>query len=334
MRKQDKKTFALAGDIGGTKTNMGLFQAGERRPIMKVFETYPSREAVDLEDIIRRFLKKHPVHCACFGMAGPVTDGRCKTTNLPWAVSADRIKRRFGWTHVDLINDLEATAHAIPLLNRKEVFPLNRAISRKGKAIALIAPGTGLGQAFLIFQNGGYVCIPSEGGHSDFAPACEMEVDLWRYLYQRFGHVSVERVLSGPGLFNIYSWLRYTGKYKEAPWLSQRIKNEDPGRIITEAAMDKQDPLCVQALDIFVSVLGSVAGNLALTGMTTGGVYIGGGISPRILPFLKKDLFMNSFQAKGRFKAMLEKIPIKVILNDSAALLGAAKYAFDILMTI
>jgi glucokinase len=333
MGKPENKPFVLAGDIGGTKTNMGLFQKGKSRPILKHFEIYSSREAANLEEIIQQFLKKHAitVACAAFGIAGPVFDGRCKTTNLPWDVSEDRIKKRFGWPCVNLINDLAATALAIPMLSSKEVLLLNRATSRKKKNIALIAPGTGLGEALLIFQNGNYVPLSSEGGHADFAPNSDIEVELWKHLHKRFGHVSVERVLSGPGLFNIYSWLKDSGRYREPSWLSQKIKEEDPARVITDAALDDKDSLCVEALKMFASILGAVSGNLALTGMTTGGVYLGGGIPPKILPILKKGLFMNAFKAKGRFSDMLEKIPVKVILNDRAALMGAATHAFKML---
>jgi len=333
MGKLENKPFVLAGDIGGTKTNMGLFQKGKSRPILKHFEIYSSREAANLEEIIQQFQKKYAitVGCAAFGIAGPVFDGRCKTTNLPWEVSEDRIKKRFGWPCVSLINDLAATALAIPMLSNKEVFLLNRAISRKMKNIALIAPGTGLGKALIIFQNGNYVPLSSEGGHADFAPNSDIEIDLWKHLHKRFGHVSVERVLSGPGLFNIYSWLKDSGRYREASWIAQKIKEDDPARVITEAGLDGKDSLCVEALKMFVSILGAVSGNLALTGMTTGGVYLGGGIPPKILPILKKGLFMNAFKAKGRFSDMLEKIPVKVILNDRAALMGAATHAFKML---
>jgi len=333
MGKHKSKTFVLAGDIGGTKTNMGLFQMGKSRPILKQFESFSSRETANLEDIIQQFLKQHPstVACAGFGIAGPVLDGRCKTTNLPWDVSEDRIKKRFGWPCVSLINDLAATAVAIPLLNNKEFFPLNSARTRKKGNIALIAPGTGLGEALLIFQNEGYAPLSSEGGHADFAPNSDFEVELWKYLHKRFGHVSVERVLSGPGLFNIYSWLKDSGRYREPSWLAQKIKEDDPARVITAVALVDRGTLCVEALKMFVSILGAVSGNLALTGMTTGGVFLGGGIPPKILPILKKGLFMKAFKAKGRFSDILEKIPVKVILNDRSALMGAATHAFKML---
>jgi glucokinase len=309
---------------------------GKRRPILKKFASFSSRKAENLEDIIQQFIEQHPstVTCAGFGIAGPVFDGRCKTTNLPWDVSEDRIKKRFGWPCVSLINDLAATAVAIPILNNKEFFHLNSARTRKMGNIALIAPGTGLGEALLIFQDEGYVPLSSEGGHADFAPNSDFEVELWKHLHKRFGHVSVERVLSGPGLFNIYSWLKDSGRYKEPSWLAQKIKENDPARVITEAALDDMDTLCVEALKIFSSILGAVSGNLALTGMTTGGVYLGGGIPPKILPILKKDRFMKSFRSKGRFSDMLEKIPVKVILNDRTALMGAAAHAFKMLNSL
>jgi glucokinase len=326
MNQSKNNTAVLAGDIGGTKTNLGLFLMGKRRPLLKVIETYSSRNAPDLESIIERFLEKHQasIDVACFGIAGPVVNGQCKTTNLPWDVSEARIKRRFRWKHVGLINDLTATALAIPLLKSNEFFSLNKVKARKGENIGLIAPGTGLGKALLIFQNGRYIPVSSEGGHVDFAPNSRAEVQLWEYLHRRFGHVSIERLLSGPGLINIYSWLKDTGRYSEPAWLKRKIKETDPARAITETAMDVKQPLCVKTLDMFISILGPVSGNLALTALTTGGIYLGGGIPPKILPKLKEGLFMKAFTNKGRFKDLLENIPVRVILNDRTALSGAA----------
>jgi glucokinase len=330
MTNLRRKAFVLAGDIGGTKTNMGLFQMGKTRPILQSLAAYSSRESKGLEDIIEQFLGTYPtdVEDACFGIAGPVLNGHCRTTNLPWDVSEYGIKRRFNWRRVSLINDLAAAAYAIPSLNSREVFSLSRARSRKGQNIALMAPGTGLGQAFLVFKDGDYTPVSSEGGHGDFAPNTSSEAQLWKYLRKRFGHVSVERVISGPGLMNIYAWLKSSGKYSEPSWLTEQIKKEDPSKAITEAAMKNKVHLCVKTLNMFVSVFGSAAGNLALTGTATGGVYLGGGIPPKILPALKGDIFMNAFCAKGRFTDMLSDISVKVILNDRAALLGAASYAF------
>jgi glucokinase len=269
---------------------------------------------------------------ACFGIAGPVVNGRCRTTNLPWEVSEVRIRRRFGFRHVRLINDLEATARAIPLLESREVFSLNRARVRKGQSLALVAPGTGLGESLLIFRDGKYRPISSEGGHADFSPNNEEELSLWQYLHKRLGHVSKERVLSGPGLLNIYSWHKASGRHREPRWLVRKIKEMDPARAITEVALGDRHPLCVDSLSMFVSIFGAVAGNLALTGMTTGGVYLGGGIPPKILPKLRESIFMKAFTNKGRFKELLERIAVRVILNEKAALLGAAECAFQIKM--
>ncbi|MCP5054676.1 MAG: glucokinase, partial [bacterium] len=247
---------------------------------------------------------------------------KSKTTNLPWTVSEDRIKERFNFHHVRLVNDLTATAMAIPLLNNDELFPLNNAPAIKSQNLALVAPGTGLGIAMLIFHNEEYLPIPSEGGHVDFAPNNEEEAELWRYLHRRYGHVSIERVVTGSGLVNIYKWLKDSGRFHEPEWLSKKLKEMDPARAITKAAFADNEPGCVKALNMFVSIFGAVAGNLVLTGMTAGGVYLGGGIPPKILPKLKEDIFMKAFTNKGRFRGFLERIPVRVILNDKAALLG------------
>ena len=326
MTKSMDTTFVLAGDIGGTKTNLGLFLKGKERPVPKVIETFSSQNAPDLEHIIQQFFEIHPVPVthACFGVAGPVVNGKSKTTNLPWNISEDRIKKQFNFHHVKLINDLTATAMAIPLLNKDEFFPLNQAGSIKDQNLALIAPGTGLGKAMLIYQNGRYLPVPSEGGHADFAPNNEAEIQLWRYLHQHYGHVSMERVVSGSGLVNIYNWLKDSGRLNEPEWLKKKLKEMDPAKAITESALANKDPGCVEAMNMFVSIFGAAAGNLALIGITTGGVYLGGGIPPKILSKLKENIFMEAFINKGRFKGLLEKISVKVVLNDKAALIGAA----------
>lgn len=333
MTPSKNKTLVLAGDIGGTKTNLGLFFEVKERPVSTVIETFSSRNSPDLEHIIRQFLKMHPVTVthACFGIAGPVINGTSETTNLPWSISEDRIKKQFNFRHVKLVNDLTATVMAIPLLSEDEFYPLNQAASIKNQNLALIAPGTGLGKAMLIYQNGRYLPVSSEGGHADFAPNNDAEIQLWRYLHQHYGHVSMERVLSGSGLVNIYNWLKDSGRFNEPEWLAQNRKEVDTARAIAEAALARKDPGCVEALNMFVSIFGAVAGNLALTGMTTGGVYLGGGIPPKILSKLKEDIFIKAFTNKGRFKGFLEKIPVKVILNDKAALIGAAYCAMRVL---
>ncbi len=327
MAKPNPKDVVLAGDIGGTKTHMGIFVRGKgQRPILKGMKTYSSQKALNLEDIILRFLKDCPasIQSACFGIAGPVINGRCKTTNLPWDVTELRLKSRFRWPHVRLVNDLEATAMTVPFMTSRDLIPLNTAKTKKSQSLALIAPGTGLGHALLIVKDGLYIPVSSEGGHVDFAPNNEDEIALWRYLRRQWGHVSVERIVSGPGLFNIYSWMKDTKKYSEPNYLRRMIREMDPARAITQAAINHNNPLCSKVLDIFISILGAVAGNLALIGMTRGGVYLAGGIPPKILPRLKQGLFMKAFTDKGRFKELLKKIPVKVVMNDKAALLGAA----------
>ncbi len=330
MNNSGEGAFMLAGDIGGTKTEIGLFIKGKRRPILRRIETYASRGAPDLEILIEQFMKKHPlpVSGACFGIAGPVQKGQVRTTNLPWVVREDRLRKRFKWKQVRLINDLAAMAVSIPYLNRNELFPLNKGKAQKGQNLALLAPGTGLGESLLVYQEGVYIPVPSEGGHTDFPLNRMTEFALWQHLRKMYGHVSIERVLSGQGIWDIYSCLKKSGPEREPKWLKADIRESDPARVITEAALNKKQPLCVKTLEVFISILGAASGNLALTGMTLGGVYLGGGIPPKILPKLKEDIFMKSFTDKGRFKGLMEKIPVHVILNRRAALLGASITAF------
>ncbi len=321
----------LAGDIGGTKTHIALFSGGKSRPSLKVIQTYSSGKFKGLDQIIERFIKVHPspVKSACFAIAGPVVRGRCRATNLPWVVSERRMKSRFGWPHVQLINDLASTALAIPRLASREISPLNRARTQKGGPIGLVAPGTGLGEALLISHRGRHIPLATEGGHVDFPANTQEEAALWQYLHARLGHVSIERVVSGPGLFNIYSWLKDSGQYSEPRFMRRRIASGDPPEVIARAAIQGAPPICVAALNRFMAVLGAVAGNLALIGLTYGGLYLGGGIPPKILPALRQGPFMRAFTDKGRFQDLLKRIPVRVILNDKACLLGAAWAAFE-----
>jgi len=326
MGNSNRQRVFLVGDIGGTKTNLAYFTEFNGAPRFRQLETYASEEAGGLVDILVQYFDKHQIEvkAACFAIAGPVMDGRCQTTNLPWEVSEETLRQKFGWPRVELINDLAATAFSIPLLGRTDTASLKPGQAVAKQTIALVAPGTGLGQALLVSVKDRYLSVASEGGHADFAPTTNEEVLLWRHLQQKLGHVSIERVASGPGLVNIYSWLRASYSRAEPEWLKQRMQTSDPTAVIAQAALDKEDPLCAQALKRFVSILGSVAGNLALTGFARGGVYLGGGIPPKILPALKANAFRRSFVSKGRFETFLEKIPIHVILNEKAALLGAA----------
>jgi glucokinase len=326
MSGKNPSGFVLAGDIGGTKTSLGLFSPGERRPALEVMKSYPSREAYGLEELVATFLAEHPcsISRACFGIAGPVIRGVTKTTNLPWVASEEEIKKRFGWDKVWLINDLSATALAVPVLEPSEVRELNAGAPEVEGAIGLVAPGTGLGMALMVVVSGRYYPIPSEGGHVEFAPTSDLQMELLRYLLSRMPHVSVERLASGPGLFTIYSWLRDHRAHAEPRWLTERLNAEDPSKVVSAAGLLQEDPVCAEALDLFISIIGAAAGNLALSGMTTGGMYLGGGVCPKILPRLEQGTFMKAFVAKGRFQGLLSSMPVRVILNEQAALLGAA----------
>jgi glucokinase len=323
--------YVLAGDVGGTKTNLGLFQLKGERPEAVAIQSYPSAEYAGLEEVVLQFQRDQgqTVEAACFGIAGPVQKGVSRATNLPWTVSEQSIIERCRIAEVTLINDLAATANAIPILHESELEDLNKKPAEHGGAIGLVAPGTGLGIGLLVFRDGKPTVIPSEGGHVDFAPKNELEIDLLRYLLRRMPRVSVERVASGPGLQTIYSWLKEYRQYQEPGWLTQRFQQEDPAKVISEAALSEKEPLCSEALDMFVSIIGAISGNLALTALTTGGLYLGGGIAPKIITKLRNGTFMDAFLAKGRFRGMLSDMPVRVILNDRAALLGAAWCAFQ-----
>ena len=320
------RDIVLAGDIGGTKTRLGLFRRTEARPQALAIESYSSQAASGLEEMIAHFLMQHdkPISAACFGIAGPVIDGRCKVTNFSWEASEDDIRRQYKVKNVRLINDLSATGLAIPLLEDSELLALTPARTKPRGNVGLLAPGTGLGVSLLVRQGDRLIPIPSEGGHVDFAPRSEDEFELWRYLRGNFGHVSVEKIASGPGILAIYTWLKERGRHEEPSWLREKMERVEPPIAISEAAIQAKEPLCVETLNYFVSILGATAGNLALTGMTTGGMYLGGGICPKILPKLKENIFMEAFTDKGRFKDLLSAMAIHVILDDKAALLGAA----------
>lgn len=320
----------LAGDIGGTNTRLAVFelQGSVLAPIWE--DTFASREHADLETIVRKFRSTHvqKITQACFGVAGPVKHGRCEATNLPWVVDAQVLGNELGLATVGLINDLEANALGIAVLKPSDFATLNSGeVDAEGNA-ALISAGTGLGEAGLFWNGQQYRPIASEGGHSDFAPKSELEIDLLRHLLARFERVSWERVLSGPGLYNLYGFFRDTGRAAEPTWLAEELHHQDPPSVITQAALAGRSTLCELALDLFISLYGAEAGNLALSMKATGGLFVGGGIAPKIIERLKDSTaFMDAFMAKGRMRSLLEAIPVQVILNDKTALLGAAVWA-------
>lgn len=322
----------LAGDIGGTKTRLALFrsEAGRLRPVTE--ETYASGKYPDLDPIVEAFLaapgsQDAAIARACFGVAGPVVDGRCVTTNLPWVVDARRLRDGLGLPAVDLINDLEANAYGIDALGPDDFAVLHEGASTASGNAAIIAAGTGLGEAGIYWDGSRHRPFACEGGHASFAPEDDLQGELLATLRRSHEHVSWERVLSGPGLRTVYEFLRDSGRGEEPPWLAEDMRREDPAAVITRAALQGRSVLCAGALDLFVALYGSEAGNLALKMMATGGLYVGGGIAPKILERLKGKGFMEAFLAKGRMRPLLERIPVRVILNDRAALLGAARRA-------
>ncbi|HSB80752.1 MAG TPA: glucokinase [Candidatus Methylomirabilis sp.] len=319
----------LAGDIGGTNTRLAWVAPGGERLTVVQETTFPSREYASLEAVLERFFsaQRFPVERACFGVAGPVRHGRVDTTNLPWVVDSRSLAGQLGLEHVGLINDLVANAHGIAALEAKDFTLLNPGAADAQGNVAIISAGTGLGEAGLYWDGTRHRPFATEGGHATFAPRGALEMDLLRHASTQFQHVSVERVLSGPGLLLIYRFLRDTGHGEEPAWLAEELRQRDPSAVIAETAMESKNDLCIQALDLFVSIYGAEAGNLALKVMATGGVFLGGGIAPKILPKLQDPVFLEAFGAKGRMMSLLLAMPVRVILNDKTALLGAARYA-------
>jgi glucokinase len=322
----------LAGDIGGTKTNIALFseEAGPHHPLVEA--TFPSGDYQSLEAIVAAFLAAHPhqIHVACFGVAGPVVEGRVEVTNLPWVIDAVALGATLGIPLVHLINDLKAVAQAVPHLDADDIETLNQGDPVKGGAIAVIAPGTGLGEAFLTFDHGRYRAHPSEGGHSSFAPTTPTEAALLEYMLEQHNHVSYERVCSGLGIPNIYSYFRDRVFKRETPSVAAQLAEaEDPTPVIVAGALNPASPcpVCAATLDCFLGIFGSEAGNLALKVLATSGVYLGGGIPPRLLPQLRGERFLAAMQNKGRFRELMERTPVHVILNPKTGLYGAAAYA-------
>src|SRR5438874_2836820 len=324
----------LAGDIGGTKTNLAVFssETGWRKPYAEA--TYSSVNYPDLESLVREFLAQHdlPIDRASFGVAGPVVAGHASITNLSWMMDENQLQQALQIPSVRLLNDLDAIAHSVPHLESQDLHTLNDGRAVSSGAIAVIAPGTGLGEAFLTWDGSHYQAHTSEGGHADFAPINSFQVELLRYLMARFPHVSFERVCSGKGIPNIYDYLKDSGYAEEPQWLAEQLATTfDRSPIIVNNALDKDNAceICVATLNTFVTILASEAGNLALKVLSTGGVYIGGGITPRIISYLQARQFMQIFTHKGRFTEMLAQMPVHVILNPKVALLGAAIHGFE-----
>ena len=318
----------LAGDVGGTKVHLALydFVDGKLEPARE--ERYAAKNYSGLEEIVKEFLGASKVTAACFGVPGPVRDGRLRLTNLPWTLDSRELSISLGVNHVFLINDLEANGYGVEELTADQIYTLSEGDSSQIGNRALIAAGTGLGEGLLIWNGRTHTPYPSEGGHADYAPRNEDEIDLLRFLKQKYnGRISWERVVSGPGLTNIYEFLREVRGVDEPNWLAARLAAEDPTAVITELALAAKSEICEKALDMFVSAYGAEAGNLALNLLSVGGVYVGGGIAPRILEKLKDGTFMKAFTDKGRLSQLLINMPVRIVLESRAARLGAAAYA-------
>lgn len=314
----------LAGDVGATKTALALFSGDPREPAC--LETYPSAAHSGLEEIVRAFLAAHPatVEAACFGVAGPVRDGRVKAVNLAWPVEAASVAGALGLPAVVLLNDLEANAYGIRALRPEDLAVLNEGEPGAAGNAAVISAGTGLGEAGLYWDGRRHHPFATEGGHADFAPRSDVELALLRFLRREHPHVSVERVCSGMGVVNLYRFLLDERAETQPAWFREA---EDRAAAVSRAALEHGDRTASDALDLLCSIYGAEAGNLALKVMATGGVYVGGGIAPKILPRLRDGRFVAAFADKGRLRGLLERIPVRVILNERAALLGAAARA-------
>jgi len=323
----------LAGDIGGTKTDLAIFSV-ERGPHSPITQTQVhSADYPSLQVLVKEFLEKAktPVERACFDVAGPVIDGRVKITNLPWVIDEASLAKDLNFKFVHLMNDLEAVARAVPILRASDVITLNVGQPVPKGAIAVVAPGTGLGESFLTWDGSKYVSHSSEGGHADFAPTNERQIGLLKYMLKRFDHVSVERVCSGIGIPSIYEYLRDVEQIPERPEIAQAIASAtDHTAAITNSAFDEYNPceLCKATVDTFVSILASEAANMALKVMATGGVYLAGGIPLHMAHPAEKLRFIETFKQKGRFSQLMDHIPVHVILNR-AALLGSAAYGLE-----
>lgn len=352
----------LAGDIGATKINLALYDWKNERVEPVREDTVWTADYDSLEEVLTEFLEEaapdesslgempegedaaetgrdsssddpppsplKPLTAACFGVPGPVLQNNCRTTNIPWTIEGAKLAELLNIPRVRLLNDLEATAYGLQILRADEIEDLNpHAPSPPPDGTrVLVAPGTGLGESILFWTGKDYQICPSEGGHADFAPNNDLEIDLLRYLRTNYLHVSYERVLSGPGLYSIYQFLRDTKK-NEPTWFAEKLPTGDPPALIAEAGLSGKPDICKEALQMFVSIYGAEAGNMGLKTLARGGVYLGGGIAPEILPALREDTFMKAFQAKGRYKRLLASIPVRVVLNPHTAMLGAASVA-------
>jgi glucokinase len=318
----------LAGDIGGTKTRLAVVEVSGTQVRIVHEVSYPSREYISFELLLDNFLTgTETLGHAAFGIAGPVQDRVALTTNLPWSIDADALQHRFSFASCTLLNDLEATAYGLPALGEKDMITLQSGAPNASGNAAIIAAGTGLGEAGLFWDGRCHQPFATEGGHASFSPGNELEMGLLRHLQRHYQHVSWERVVSGMGLLSVHEFLRVHHKSAVPQWLVEEMHRGDAAAAIAQAALSGRDEICIETLNCFVSLYGAEAGNLALKVMSRGGMYLGGGIAPKILPMLQNGAFLDAFLNKGRMRPLLEAMPVKVILNDRTALFGPALLA-------
>lgn len=327
----------VAGDVGGTKTRLASYSLENGKLKQLDIERFDSKSFANLAEIVRNFTNKRglSVEAACFGVPGPVIAGRVKLPNLPWEFSEKALSTDLGIPSVKLVNDLVATAAAVPHLLPSDLMNVyqGRKLPEQ-KVYAVVAPGTGLGHAFLHGEAGKYHVLASEGGHIDFAPSDDLQIELFRYLKKTFNRVSIERVLCGPGLVNIYNFLRDSGRASESAELKAKLEAEDRAAIIARGGLEGTHDICVQALDLFISILGSHCGNVVLMTLATAGLFLGGGIPPKISKKFSDPKFLDSFMNKGRFKDVVSATPINIIMDDHAAVVGAASLASQLVSSI
>ena len=319
----------LCGDIGGTNTRLAFIEATEPNLEKIKEERFKSQDYASLEDIISQFLEAKSLNCeyACFGIAGPVQGGRCvEATNLPWVVETSKLLKQTNIPNIHLLNDLLATAYGIAILHEDDFVVLNQGKPNAKGNKAIISAGTGLGEAGIYWDGKQYRPFACEGGHVNFGPGNELQMDLLKFLFNQFGHVSWERVLSGPGFLNLYDFLAEYRSLPPSDELKEEMRKGDASAVVARMGLSCECKICAEALEVFASLYGTEAGNMALKIMATGGVYIGGGIAPKIIEILKGPHFMEDFLNKGRMRKLLKDIPVKVILSDQTALLGTANF--------
>jgi glucokinase len=317
----------LAGDVGGTKTNLAYYRISEKNFELLKEGSYPSANYTNLDDILEQFIVENKLpkpHRICAGVAGPILHGKAEITNLSWVIEIATIQKRMGINDVFLLNDLEATAYGLAALTRNDLIRLHEGDESIKGNIAIIAPGTGLGEAGMYWDGKAYHPFPTEGGHCDFAPRTDLDIELFLFLKKKYGIVSWEKTVAGPGIHDMYLFLRQKRNITEPAWLTEALNQGDPSAVISVSAINEKDLVCSETMDLFVRYLARESANLVLKMKATGGLFLGGGIPPKIAYLLQKETFYTEYIDCDRMQHLLEPVPIYIISNDKTAMLGAA----------